>query len=110
MLKSLSRILSIFLQTFILFSIYEFLYGILLAFEEAQISNDPRLIAGQLSVTILSSTAKAIIALIGFIIGALLLKKCSDNPKWFKNTLKLLSYCWLFYIPIGTYFGVKQLK
>ena len=102
-------ILSASLQFFYLWALTVFLLSAINVISLLE-TGDPQLIAGALSLGIVSSLLKAIIGLIGLLIGWRLLIKNEDIPSWFKTYSKALTYLWLLFIPIGTVLGLLQLK
>ena len=105
---NLLKFISIVLQCFLLLSLFNFFSGLYSAFLELS-TNDPKLVAGQISSGIVTSILQIIPALIGLIISIWLINKKSSS-KLFVIFCKYFAYLWLLFIPIGTFLGAKQLK
>ena len=100
--------LSIILQGCLLLSFFSFFSGLYFAFLE--ISNgDPKLMAGHISLGVVTSIIQIVPALIGLFLNIWLIKR-NNNLKIFVRCSKYFAYLWILFIPIGTFFGVKQLK
>jgi len=101
-------VVSIVLQGFLLLSFFSFFSGLYSAFLEIS-TGDPKVMAGHISLGIVTSIIQIIPALIGLFLNIWLIRRNSDF-KLFNNFSKSLAYIWILFIPIGTFFGVKQLK
>ena len=71
---------------------------------------DPSLVAGTLSGGFVTSVLTAFPALIGVIIGWFLLRGDRDVPSWFLKYSSVMSWFWLFFLPLGTFIGAVQLR
>jgi len=101
-------VLSIVLQGFLLLSFFSFFSGLYSAALEIS-TGDPKVMAGHISLGIVTSIIQIIPALIGLFLNIWLIRRNSDF-KLFNNFSKSFAYIWILFIPIGTFFGVKQLK
>lgn len=103
-------LLSTFLQLLYLFAISHFAIGFLNAMQLLS-SGDPKMLAGAISAAIVKSIIAVIPSFIGLLLGLYLVKNSSKQvPKWFKLFSKCMAYLWLLFIPLGTLFGVLQLR
>jgi|TARA_Y100000588_G_scaffold372511_1_gene445169 hypothetical protein len=103
-------ILSTLLQLLYLLALSHLAFGFLQAISLFS-SGDPKVLAGTISAAIVKSIIVVIPSLIGLLLGLYLFKNSlKQPPNWFKLFSKSMSYLWLFFIPVGTLFGVWQLR
>ena len=96
------------MQGFLFLSFFNFFSGLYSAYLELS-TNDPKLVAGQISLGIVVSIIQIIPALVGFFLSIWLINNKSHS-KLFIYCSKYFAYLWLLFIPIGTFLGIKQLK
>ena len=97
------------LQAFLLLSLFNFAMGIANAIAVFS-TVDPKLVAGELSSGIVLSLIPLFPALVGFALSFWCIKKSNKASKVYLTLCKLFAYLWLLFIPVGTVFGIKQLK